>query len=486
MAQADSYLLHFNFDPELPESIVEIPIGDSAPVLDESDISGTIGSVLSRFRSFELQDGIFRMQLSSVVTIPGLENPDIGGTAAEIVDCVETEARTQDSPYGTELILNDATVPIVELTDEEHENTTTTFSHMIGGRMWHVSTCFMDADPQLSGDPMTEAGILVTQHTFALNALSTAIATAHDGHTATHFKKLTLALGEDSTQGKKEASVRTPKDRFDEFVGIDTAIQELREFVRMANIPRHVLDVHDIEQPQVALLYGPQGVGKTELMSALGDALGAKVKPVSFSDVQNIYVGQWAANLQKVFNEAYKSKQRVLIVLDEMDGLTNCGNPDVTRNVNSVLKRALEEVKRHPHVFVVGATNEVEEIDPVVRADKRMPLKIGLQLPETEQRARIFEKLLSGGALAAVTLDDDFISAALEDAQSKIGDLHFSRLAELTDEFSGGDIREVVQAAKRACLLDAYDGQTPDKPMQVMPTQALLEAIIARKKTTRS
>ncbi|MEK7603221.1 MAG: AAA family ATPase [Patescibacteria group bacterium] len=132
-------------------------------------------------------------------------------------------------------------------------------------------------------------------------------------------------------------------DSFMDFAGINYILDELRNFVKIANVPQEQLRKAGVEMPQAVLLYGPSGVGKTDLMHATAVQLGAEVIEVNFASLSNMYIGQWAKNIDEIFEGAYSSNNKVMIVMDEFDGLIQTGNPQCNNNIITVLKRQLEK-----------------------------------------------------------------------------------------------------------------------------------------------
>jgi SpoVK/Ycf46/Vps4 family AAA+-type ATPase len=78
-------------------------------------------------------------------------------------------------------------------------------------------------------------------------------------------------------------------------------------------------------------------------MHATAVQLGAEVIEVNFASLSNMYIGQWAKNIDEIFEGAYSSNNKVMIVMDEFDGLIQTGNPQCNNNIITVLKRQLEK-----------------------------------------------------------------------------------------------------------------------------------------------
>jgi ATP-dependent 26S proteasome regulatory subunit len=98
----------------------------------------------------------------------------------------------------------------------------------------------------------------------------------------------------------------------------------------------------------------------------------------------------------------------------------------------TVLNQVLDGINSTPGVFVLGATNLLDRLDPAVLRGGRLGRKIEIPLPDEESRLRLFELFSAGAPLAA--------------------DLDFKRLAALTGGMSGADIESLSNEAAELAL----------------------------------
>ncbi|CAL8123807.1 unnamed protein product [Orchesella dallaii] len=146
-----------------------------------------------------------------------------------------------------------------------------------------------------------------------------------------------------------------------------------------------------LEPPKGILFYGPPGTGKTRLAQAIGNEVKQLLgRPVHFiyrkgNDVASKYFGESSENLRRVFNEAKQMKPTVLF-FDELDGLCPSrdkpfiGEANVT--IVTTMLGLMDELPKG-EIFVIGATNRLESIDPALRRPGRFDKHLEF-LPPTE------------------------------------------------------------------------------------------------------
>ncbi|XP_077989979.1 peroxisomal ATPase PEX6-like [Glandiceps talaboti] len=142
------------------------------------------------------------------------------------------------------------------------------------------------------------------------------------------------------------------------------------------------------------LLYGPPGTGKTLLAKAVATECSLNFLSVKGPELINMYVGQSEENVREVFHRA-RSARPCVIFFDELDSLApNRGRSGdsggVMDRVVSQLLAELDGLHKASDVFVIGATNRPDLLDPAllrpgrfdkllylgVSADKKSQLKI--------------------------------------------------------------------------------------------------------------
>lgn len=213
--------------------------------------------------------------------------------------------------------------------------------------------------------------------------------------------------------------------------------------------------------PRGILLYGPPGTGKTMLAKAIAKESGAVFVNIRMSTMLNKYVGESNKLVRAVWSLAAKLAPAVLF-LDEIDaflrhrGADGGSSCDATRTMKAEFMSSwdgmLSEADPTAHVVVLGATNRPWDCDPAIL--RRLPRQFEVALPTALERRAIL-----GLLLADERLDDD---VSLDDLASD----------DLTDGYSGSDIKELCRAAVMFPLRElvrrttgaATEGKSDDAP----------------------
>lgn len=146
------------------------------------------------------------------------------------------------------------------------------------------------------------------------------------------------------------------------------------------------------------LLFGPPGTGKTLLAKAVATECSLSFINVKGPELLNEYVGQSEDNIRKLFQRARDSSPAV-IFFDELDSLApNRGQAGdsggvMDRIVSQILSE-MDGVGKSESVFIIGATNRVDLVDPSLLRPGRFDKVLEVPLPVSrESRLQILRAI---------------------------------------------------------------------------------------------
>ncbi|MCI0704737.1 MAG: AAA family ATPase [Planctomycetia bacterium] len=211
------------------------------------------------------------------------------------------------------------------------------------------------------------------------------------------------------------------------------------------------------------LLYGPPGCGKTFLARATAGEVSAAFVAVGLHDILNMWFGNTEKNLHKVFDQARRNRPSVLF-FDEVDAIAASRADFKQSTVRPVINQFLAELDgmqtSNEGVLVMAATNAPWHMDTAFRRPGRFDRVVFVPPPDSAARALILKLHCAGKPLSNVD---------------------YSAIAQATAEFSGADLKAVVDRAIEAKLQEAVKTGIP-KPLT---TKDLLTAATQQKPSTR-
>ncbi len=191
------------------------------------------------------------------------------------------------------------------------------------------------------------------------------------------LKEKTEKLGRVATKDPKGIS------GFDRIGGQNEAITQLK---RAIIFPRRYPQLYAGRNTEKgAILYGPPGTGKSLMATAFAEEYGAYFIKIAATEMQNKYVGETEENWRNLFEEL-KENQPALLFIDEMDALCKKrGSGDIhgDKELNQFLKLVSDIKAENLDVFILGATNNFDALDPAVLRDGRFGLHIEMLPPQS-------------------------------------------------------------------------------------------------------
>jgi transitional endoplasmic reticulum ATPase len=187
-----------------------------------------------------------------------------------------------------------------------------------------------------------------------------------------------------------------------------------------------------VDPPTGLLLAGPPGTGKTTVAKVLAAQARASFYPISGADVISKWVGESERNIRQLFERARENRPSIVFI-DEIDAIAgrrgeSLGTHD--SHVNQLLAE-IDGVSGQRGVFVVGATNRPDQLDPALLRGGRLSRTIVLGLPD------------EAGRLAMLRLHT---------VRMPTVGVRFEEIAAATEGFSPADLRSVAQEAALAAM----------------------------------
>jgi transitional endoplasmic reticulum ATPase len=168
---------------------------------------------------------------------------------------------------------------------------------------------------------------------------------------------------------------------------LDPAIKaQLRQLQAVIEDPEAAVRF-GVEPPTGLLLAGPPGTGKTSVAKVLAAQAKCSFYPISGADVISKWVGESERNIRQLFERARNNKPSIVFI-DEIDAVAGSRGQVETHDshhVNQLLSE-IDGVSGQRGVFVVGATNRPDQLDPALLRGGRLSRTVVLGLPNEEGR----------------------------------------------------------------------------------------------------
>lgn len=232
-----------------------------------------------------------------------------------------------------------------------------------------------------------------------------------------------------------------PNVSLESWAGSPEVIEECKEVISyIENKEKYKLIGADM--PKGILLEGPPGTGKTLLAKAIASETNSTFISISGSEFVELFVGMGASRVRELFENARENKPSIIFI-DEIDAVgrqrgagINMANDEREQTLNQLLYE-MDGFNNNDDIVVMAATNRKDILDQALLRPGRFDRIIRVALPDKDSR----EKIL-GYYLKNKKLEKPF---------------DVSSIAELTDGFSGAQLKNLIN---EAAILSARNNYT--------------------------
>ncbi|EJD06968.1 AAA-domain-containing protein [Fomitiporia mediterranea MF3/22] len=212
-----------------------------------------------------------------------------------------------------------------------------------------------------------------------------------------------FALGSSNPSALREMVVEVQTVKWDDIGGLGKVKQELQETVQYPVEHPDKFIKYGMSPSKGVLFYGPPGTGKTLLAKAIANECQANFISIKGPELLTMWFGESEANVQDVFDKA-------------------CAATPMNAKKN---------------VFVIGATNRPDQIDPALLRPGRLDQLIYIPLPDEPGRLDILRAALRKSPVAK--------------------NVDLTCLAKSTHGFSGADLMEICQRAAKLAIRQSIE-----------------------------
>jgi transitional endoplasmic reticulum ATPase len=248
------------------------------------------------------------------------------------------------------------------------------------------------------------------------------------------------SIGSEHGEQLREDSATT----FDDVGGMEELKKQARMRVILPLEKPEMFEAYGKKAGGGLLLYGPPGCGKTLFARATAGEINASFFNIGIHDVLDPYVGSSEKKLHQIFETARAHAPAVLF-FDEIDALASNRRDFSSTTGRQVINVFLSEMDGmdtvNDGILILGATNAPWHLDPAFRRPGRFDRVLFVPPPDELAREEILNMHLRGKPQKSIDV---------------------AKIAKRAKEFSGADLRAVIDRAVEEKLEQALETGIPE------------------------